>query len=73
VLLRDAVKKAKSAGQSDAVLERATSLLATAANEVLAAPGASELQWPTPKDRTKADAARVEILQSLSALARQRP
>jgi hypothetical protein len=73
VLLRDAVEKAKRAGRSDAVLERAERLLATAADEVLAAPGASELQWATPKDRTKADAARVEILQSLSALAQQRP
>jgi len=38
-----------SAGRSDAALERAKSLLATAADEVLAAPGASELQWAAPR------------------------
>ena len=71
VLLRSAVEKAKAAGRSDAALARAESLLATAADEVLAAPGAEQASLARTKDRTKADAVRIRILEALSAL--QRP
>jgi hypothetical protein len=34
----------------------------------LAAPGADQIFWHAPKDRTKADAVRVKVLEALSAL-----
>ncbi len=68
LLLRNAVDKAKVAGRSDLMLNRAESLLATAADEILTAHSAGERDWRTPKDRTKADAVRIQILETLSAL-----
>jgi hypothetical protein len=68
VQLKGAILRAKAANRSDAVLSQAESLLATAATEVLTMPGASELRWHTAKDRTKADALRIRILETLSAL-----
>jgi hypothetical protein len=68
VMLRDAVAKAKAAGRADSVIAAAESLLATAADEVLAAHGASELFWHTAQDRTRADAARVRLIDSLLLL-----
>ena len=68
VILRNAIDKAKAAGRSDAVLSKAESLLATATTEVLDAPGADALRWHTSKDRTKADAVRIQILETLSGL-----
>lgn len=68
VMLRDAVAKAKAAGRSDSALAPAELLLATATDEVLSAPGASEPNWHTAKERSKADAVRVRILEALLAL-----
>ncbi|MFH1267492.1 MAG: hypothetical protein ABIK89_17350, partial [Planctomycetota bacterium] len=68
VMLRRAVDQAKSSGRTDPALARAESLLRTAAQEVLAAPDADQLLWHAPKDRTLADAARVEILKALTSL-----
>jgi hypothetical protein len=73
VLLRAAVDKAKAAGRSDSAVAEGESLLTTAADGVLAAPGASSLTWHTAKDRTKADAVRIKVLETLSALGRERP
>jgi hypothetical protein len=72
VMLRDAVARAKAAGRADAAVSRAESLLADAAGEVLAAKGADGLNLKDPKDRTRADAARVKILETLAALERGR-
>jgi len=68
VLLRNAVEQARSAGRADAAVRRAESLLAGAAESVLAAPGADAMRWHEPKDRTRADAVRVELLEALGAL-----
>jgi hypothetical protein len=68
VMLQKAVDRAKAAGRSDGALAKAESLLKTAARKVLSAPGASQLRWHEPKDRTRADAARVEILEALASL-----
>lgn len=73
VMLRQAVEKAKAAGRSDAALERAQSLLAAAADNVLGAEGASGLNWHDPKDRTVADKVRVQILQALTFLQERGP
>ncbi|MCX7428500.1 MAG: hypothetical protein NTW96_23100, partial [Planctomycetia bacterium] len=68
VILRAAVDRAKAAGRNDAAVATAESLLKTAADGVLEDPATGWLRWETPKDRTKADAVRVRVLQSLSAL-----
>jgi hypothetical protein len=70
VMLRKAVGRAKSAGREDAAVQHAQSLLATAATEVLSAADADKLLWKEPKDRTKADAVRVKLLDALEALSR---
>ena len=64
VMLRDRIRTAPPGP----VRERAQKLLATAAERVLNAPGASELRWEQPKDRSIADTVRVEILETLTAL-----
>ena len=68
VMLRKAVDRAKAAGRSTAVIQQAESLLASAAEEVLADQDVEALQWHEPKDRTKADAVRIEILRVLDAI-----
>ncbi|MHC4399785.1 MAG: hypothetical protein ACYTG0_08905 [Planctomycetota bacterium] len=68
VMLEKAVRAAKAAGRSDAAVARAESLLTTAAQKVLSAPGADQLDWHTSKDRTLADEVRVEILEALVSL-----
>lgn len=74
VMLWNAVQDAAStdparAQVSPALLDRARQLLATAAERVCDAPGADQLRWSAPKDRTIADQIRLDILQTLSALA----
>jgi hypothetical protein len=69
-MLRQAVDRAKAAGSSNAALHRAESLLASAASEVLAAPGADELHWLDTKDRGRADAVRAKLLDALDSLSR---
>lgn len=68
VMLRKAVDRAKTAGRADASVAKAEALLATGAADVLGAAGANQLRWHDPKDRTKADAVRLEILKALEAL-----
>jgi len=68
VMLREAVERAKSSGRSGPEIAQAESLLRTAAQEVLTAPDVNQLRWHEPKDRTRADAVRVEILQVLASL-----
>lgn len=68
VLLRAAVARAQAAGRSGPELTAAETLLSTAVEEVLGAPGADQVHWREPKDRTQADAVRVRILEALTAL-----
>jgi len=68
VMLRDAVERAKAAGRSTAAIAVAEKLLAQAADVVLDADGADEIRWHEPKDRTRADAVRVRILEALESL-----
>ncbi|MBN2476953.1 MAG: hypothetical protein JXB62_20260 [Pirellulales bacterium] len=68
VMLHGAVEKARAAGRADAVVDEAETLLETAAEAVLGAEGAARLWWREPKDRTAADKARVQVLESLTAL-----
>ena len=68
VMLRDAVARAEAAGRSDDAVAAAKALLADGAGSVLSAEGVNKLRWDEPKDRTLADAVRVQILQVLTAL-----
>lgn len=68
VMLRKAVDQAKAAGRTGDAVAKAELLLSAAAKEVLQAPEADKLRWHDSKDRTKADAVRVKILEALSAL-----
>jgi hypothetical protein len=68
VMLRDRIAAAEKAGQKSPALDRARHLLATAADRVLTAPDAAKLSWSAPKDRSLADAVRVEILDVLAGL-----
>ncbi len=80
-MLRKAVDRAKAAGRSGPAVTEAETLLKTAAQEVLDAPGATPgagaprgatnkylSLWHDPKDCTKADAVRIRILKALAAL-----
>ena len=58
----------KKAGRSDAAVSEAESLLNTAADEVLGAEGVDKLALHSFKDRTKADAVRVRLLEAMAAL-----
>jgi hypothetical protein len=68
VMLRAAVARAKSAGRTDAAVTEAETLLTDGARSVLAAEGVNKLRWDDPKDRTLADAVRVQILEAMTAL-----
>lgn len=68
VMLRDRIARAEEAGQKGPALERAKTLLASAAGRVLEAPGACDLMWEEPKDRSVADRVRVEMLDAMVAL-----
>ena len=68
VMLRDKVAAAEKAGAKNPALDRARALLATSADRVLNAPDASKLSWFAPKDRSLADAVRVEIMEALESL-----
>jgi len=68
VMLRAAVHRAKSAGRGGAEVARAERLLDAGVAEVLASPGADQIHWHVPKDRSKADALRVKLLEALAAL-----
>ena len=70
VMLRAAVARAKAGGRTGPEIGRAESLLSDGARQVLAAPDADKLFWHDPKDRSRADAVRIEILKLLTALNR---
>jgi hypothetical protein len=69
VLLQQRIGELEQAGQTSPALEPAKKLLDTAASRVLDAPGADRLLWKDEKDRNVADQVRVEILETLAALA----
>jgi len=68
VMLRAAVARAKAAGRTGAAVTEAETLLSDGARSVLAAEGVNKLRWDDPKDRTRADAVRVQILEALTAI-----
>jgi len=68
VMLGKAVDQATAAGKTGPAVERARSLLKTAADEVLNAEGAKQITWHAPKDRTKADRVRVQLLEAVTTL-----
>ena len=68
VMLQAATQRDEADGKSSPALVKARSLLTQAAEEVLNASGASALNWHAPKDRSKADAVRVQLLESLTEL-----
>ena len=70
ILLRDRIAAIERAGKPHEKLAAAKTLLATAADRVLNAPGTDKLGWNDAKDRTLADRVRVELLDALEALAR---
>ena len=71
VLLRDAVRRARRDGRRDAVLRRGEALLATGAQRVLEAASADRIHWHETRDRTVADAVRIEILKVLADFERR--
>jgi hypothetical protein len=68
VMLREAVHRAKSAGRTDAAVARAERLLDAGVAKVLAAPGVDQIHWHAPKERTQADALRLDLLEALASL-----
>jgi hypothetical protein len=68
VMLDNAVKKAEAAGRNAAAVARAKKLLTTDVQDVLASPGADKILWHAAKNRKQADAVRIEMLETLSAL-----
>ena len=68
VMLRAAVARVQAAGRSDSAVARAETVLAEGVRSVLAAEGVDKLRWDEPKDRTLADAVRVQVLEALLAL-----
>jgi len=68
VMLRARIAAAEQAGRTGPALARARELLATAAERVTQAASAVAIQWADAKDRSLADAVRVEILEALAGL-----
>jgi hypothetical protein len=71
VMLQKAVNQAKSENVPQQDLEEAESLLRTAADDVLAGERPEALMWHQPKNRTRADAVRIRILEALTRLSAQ--
>ena len=68
-VLLDRMTKTAAARQSRVpVVAKAQELLRQGADQVLAAEGAEKLSWLAPKDRTRADSARVELLNAMTEL-----
>jgi len=69
-MLRDEIAAAEEAGKVDAeVIASATRLLETAADRVTTCmTSEKDIRWAKPKDRSVADAVRIEILDALVAL-----
>ena len=70
-MLRNSIEKLEAAGVPTAKLAAAKQLLATAPARVMASEdGANNWRWDKPKDRTVQDTVRVEILRTLTELAK---
>jgi len=69
VMLRDRIAAVEKAGKNPPALARAKALLAGACDRVLAGATTQGYRWDAPKDRSVADAVRIEILEALTALA----
>jgi hypothetical protein len=74
-MLRDRVAELEQRQPRHPLLPRARALLASAADRVLSAPGAtiaayevSEMRWPAPRDRNLADVVRIEVAEMLEKL-----
>ena len=72
IMLDRLVQRAAAEPQLCPALASAQELLQRLADQVLAADGANHLTWHAPKDRTRADAARVELLKALAELSASR-
>jgi hypothetical protein len=68
VMLRAAIDEAKRTGRTAEAIARAEQALAAALATALDTKGAAELRWHEPKDRSRADAARVLLLHALKDL-----
>lgn len=68
VILRDMVTALEGDGVGDEAVQAARALLQEAPERVLNAPGAHNLGWAAAKDRGKADAVRLEILEMIERL-----
>ncbi|MCL4685392.1 discoidin domain-containing protein [Myxococcota bacterium] len=66
--LRERIEEVAHSNPSHPALDRARTLAQTAPARVLAAPGASEFVWSARKNRSAADAVRIEIGETLDAL-----
>lgn len=66
--LRERVEEVARTTPSHPALSRARALASGGVERVLSAPGANELVWSTAKDRSAADAVRIEIEEALDAL-----
>ena len=64
-MLKRAVDRARRAGRTDVAVVRAAALLDEAADRVLKAPGALDLQWTDYKDRWEADRVKGDVLRAL--------
>ncbi|MDZ7618339.1 MAG: hypothetical protein U1E05_15140, partial [Patescibacteria group bacterium] len=68
LLLQQAVDDATEAGRSSPAVERARTVLNSAATEVLGADGVDAIHWHAAKDRSVADRVRAQVLESLTAV-----
>ena len=68
VMLRQGVAEAEKEGRKGPVLEKARSVLSSAAAQVCPPFEKGELTWTTDRDRTVADQVRLQVLAALEAL-----
>ncbi|WP_242392049.1 hypothetical protein [Anaeromyxobacter oryzisoli] len=73
-MLRDAIAAAAARrGADDPALARARAVLASVVHRVLEASRVDAYTWTSPKDRSVADAARIEVVEEVRRLAADRP
>jgi hypothetical protein len=70
VMLRRAIDRAKAAGKAGSATDAAEALLSNRVQQVLTAEGVNKLFWRDPKDRSRADLLRVEVLRKLTTFSR---
>lgn len=66
--LRERIAEVARSSPAHPALDRARALAQAAPARVLSAPGASEFVWSASKDRSAADAVRIEVQEALDAL-----